>query len=114
MKARVDYGGGVLWIDLCMTAKLVAGVWWIGRRDAENPGRRAQGLAEYAYGKSNWGVYHESSGFVAAWLHGRIQAEALALKLAEVWNGDVFNDAPLETRNKVYRLVQDALGRIKP
>ena len=114
MKARIDYAGGVWWVDLCMTAQHVVGVWWIGKRGDENSGRRVQGLAEYAYGLSNWAVYHAPSGLVAAWLRGRLQAEALARRLAETWNGDVSSDAPLETRNVVYRLVQGAPGRVKP
>jgi hypothetical protein len=113
MKARVDYGGGVFWLDL-LDARNVDGVWWIGKREAENPGRRAQGLAEWGYGKSNWGVYHEPTGLVAAWLRGRKQAEALAMALAKVWNGDVLADAPLETRNAVRLLVNLSPGRVTP
>ncbi len=111
MKARIEYGGGVFWLNL-LDAKLVAGIWWIGRRDAENTCRRALGLAEWGYGKSNWAVYHEPTGLPAAWLRGRLQAEVLAAKLAEVWNGTDFNAVPLEIRNQVYRMVQDAPGRI--
>ena len=114
MKARVDYGGGVFWIDLSMTATHVAGVWWIGQRKAENPGRRAQGCPELDYLLSAWAVYHQPTGLVAAVLRGRLQAEALARKLAEVWNGPILDDAPLETRNAVRILCQDAPGRVRP
>ncbi len=114
MKARIEYaGGGVFWLDL-LDAQFVAGVWYISKREAENLARVKLGLHEWSYGKSNWGVYHAPTGLVAAWLRGRKQAETLARQLSEVWNGEIFNDAPLETRNKVYRLAQNASGRVQP
>ncbi len=112
MKIRIDYGDGTFWLDGQTTP--VAGVWEIGQRKDENPGRRAQGLSEWGYGLSNWGVYHAPTGLVACWVRGRRQAESLARQLANVWNGEAYDDdVPLEVRNQVYKLCQDAPGRIQ-
>ncbi len=112
MKVRVNYGGGIFWLNVDTTP--VAGAWEIGRRKAENPGRRAQGCPELDYLLSAWAVYHQPTGLVAAVLRGRRQAESLAFELAEVWNGESYNDAPLGIRNALYELCRNAPGSVKP
>jgi hypothetical protein len=111
LHARVTYAGSV--IDLPVRVYHVAGAWYIAQRKSENLPRRNRGVPEYGYGLSNWGVYHEPSGLVAAYFRGRLQAIDAAQKASGIWNGEKLADAPLETRNAVRILFRDAPGRIQ-